>query len=136
MDVIVYMQDGDLHRITPAIVKDVPKGADYKVLDNASMPSHKLRNAWKLNTDRVDIDIPKGKEIAHAIRREAREIALKDNVELIKSDSAGIPLKAGSKSVAVAKAENSAYMEIDNAMQIEIDAATTENKILNAINGI
>ena len=147
MDVIAYTaENGDLHIDVPnysqghtieSVSKtDAVPNSGHKIVDSTKMPNRLLRNAWKLNTDRVDIDIPKGKEIAHSLRREARENALKDNVDLIKSDSAGIPLKAGSKSVAVAKSENSAYMEIDNAMQIEIDAATTESTLLSAINGI
>jgi hypothetical protein len=98
------MQDGKLNRITPyyaggftveSELKLVPQGVTGKVVDSTKMPSRLLRNAWKLNADKVDIDIPKGKEISHSLRRAARETALKDNIEIMKQGNAGIPLKAG-----------------------------------------
>jgi hypothetical protein len=143
MKVIVFMKDGDLHRVIPApgrtadsldINKVVPSGATHKIIEN-DMPSHILRNAWKLSGSEVSVDIPKGKVIAHELRREKRAEALSENIEIIKQDAAGIPLKAG-QSAATAKSENTAYMVKDDKAQSDIDAATTATNLLSALSGV
>jgi hypothetical protein len=142
MKVLVYMEDGNLCRVTPAhgytvddCIKDVPSGIPYKEVNNSDMPSHILRNAWTLNSNKVDIDIIKGKHIAHDIRREKRAEALADNIEIIKQDAAGIPLKDG-QSAATAQAENNAYMVIDDQTQVDIDNSANEADILSALESL
>jgi hypothetical protein len=143
MDVIAYAEEnGNLsiviphyaagHTIESVSKTDAVPDSGHKIVDSTKMPSRLLRNAWKLNADKVDIDIPKGKEISHSLRRAARETALKDNIEIIKQGNAGIPLKAG-QSVETAQSENAAYMLIDDANQVSIDNATNESDLLAVI---
>ena len=105
-----------------------------KIVDSDSLPNRVLRDAWgqDSNGDSV-VDIKKGQIVAHEIRREKRTEAMKENIELIKTDSAGIPLKAG-KTATKAKSENAAFKkDIDDVMQTAIDAAQSESGLLKAI---
>ena len=62
MKVIVYELDGNLCRVTPApnftiedVVKDVPEGVSYEIVENDLLPEAKYRNAWKLENKNVVI---------------------------------------------------------------------------------
>ena len=140
MKVIAYSVNGECHQVIPAngftaeqVVKDVPEGVPYKLVETANNPSRVLRGAWKLNNSAVDLDIDKGKEIAHEIRRDKRTEAMKENLELIQKDAAGIPLAPG-ENVATAKQANAAYKsDIDDVMQEAIDAASDESGLLSAL---
>jgi len=106
-----------------------------KIIDSETLPSRALRDAWVQDSkgDSV-VDIPKGKLIAHEVRREKRTEAMKINLELIQKDSMGIPLAAG-KTATKAKSENAAYKkDIDDKMQTTIDAAKDESGLLKALN--
>lgn len=133
MEVIVYQIEGKVYRITPVDLNAVPQGVDYKILDNDLMPSHILRNAWKLNGDLVEVDITKGKEVAHEIRREKRDSVMSANLALIEKDAMGIPLKAG-ESAANSKSQNNQYKKnVDDVAQSEIDNALNEDDLVAAL---
>ena len=141
MEVLIYEVNGVLHRVVPSpdvsmavvIKRSIPEGVEFKTMDNDTMPSHVFRNSWKVSADKVVLDIPKAKEIAHVIRREKRDEAMKANIELIQKDAMGIPLKA-SESVVDAKKANADYKkDIDDVMQTTIDAAKSESGLLGAL---
>jgi hypothetical protein len=96
------------------VLKAVPHGADYEVVDVADVPSDRtFRNAWNRNGKQVGVDLDKAKGITHDKRRAKRaaEFAPLD-VE------ATIPAKA-----AQAEAARQAIRDKHAAMQTEIDAA-------------
>ena len=66
MKVIIYELDGDLCRITPVngftaedVIKDVPPGVNYKIVENDSLPDARKRHQWKLEGDQVVLDATK-----------------------------------------------------------------------------
>jgi hypothetical protein len=143
MEVIVYMKDGNLCRVTPApnltveqVIKDVPKGVTHKIVDGTKMPSYIIRNAWKLDGDSVQIDLVKGKEEAHSHRRFKRTEMLEANTAILAKNGAGIPLSP-SENAADAASENASYMsDVDDVAQTAIDAATNESELLSALSDI
>lgn len=66
--VIVYELEGTVRVVYPindinsVIVKDVPKGVPYKIIDKKDIPNRRFRNAWML-TDKVTVNIVKAREI-------------------------------------------------------------------------
>ena len=72
MQVIVYKTETGIAIITPAhsiaeAMKDIPKGAEYKIVDESELPKDRTyRNAWKYNltidnTKKARIDIERAK---------------------------------------------------------------------------
>lgn len=123
---ILFSQpDGTVAVIVPApgvsledVLKAVPEGAEYEVVDVADVPSDRtFRNAWFHDTtpapQKVGIDIDKAKGVCHDKRRAKRaaEFAPLD-VE------ATIPAKA-----AQAEAKRQQVRDNHAALQAEIDAA-------------
>lgn len=95
-------------------------GVFHGVVDTAMIPSERtFRNAWKLGAGKVEHDISKCKEIAHAKRRTDRAEAFKPlDIE------ATIPAKA-----AQAEALRQQIREKDAMRQAAIDAATTVEQL-------
>ena len=113
------------HSIEQLAQKDVPAGASFKIVDVSEIPSDRLfRDAWVINGEKVDHDITKAKDIAHAMRRESRAKEFSPfDVE------ATIPSKASAAETArQAVREKYAVMQtvIDSSSSIfEIKAALT-----------
>ena len=144
MKVIIFEKDGEacIHapytdngitcesQLNSKDFKDSTNNAELYIQDDSEFPSKILFNAWEIKNKKMALNIPKGKEVAHTIRREKRTIALADNIEQIKQDSAGIPIKGNAQTL---KNENAAYMsDIDDVSQLAIDAATNEAELLEA----
>lgn len=113
--------------------RNIPKNVPFEKVEHDSLPSTVLRGAWKLNGSSVDVDIPKGKEIAHGVRRSKREEFMADNSDLIQRDSIGIPLKPGQSATAAKLANKNYKQDVDDVMQVAIDAATDEAELLTAL---
>jgi len=144
MKAVVYTTDEGLSRIAEQNgwsaekileTHTFPDGSNPRIVDNNSMPSHVLRDAWRDSGDIVDIDMPKSRDIANNLRREARELIFAPNSELILNDTMGIPLKKG-QSVAAAKKANADYKKIDDEIQLSIEAANNESELIEIINDI
>ena len=77
MKKIIYKTETGIAIITPAhsiaeAMKDIPKGAEYKIVDESELPQDRTyRNAWKYD---FTIDSVKAAEI-DAKRAEAAELA-------------------------------------------------------------
>jgi hypothetical protein len=103
----------------------VPVSVAFEVINIAAVPSDRtFRNAWKRDpVKKIDIDIPKAKEITHERRRAKRadEFAPLD-IE------ATIPAKA-----AAAEAARETIRQKYAAMQIEIDGCTTAEQLKTII---
>lgn len=141
MDVIIYKEGDAVHRVVCAegvdinaeAIKVVPNGVTFKILDNDSMPSPVLRNAWDFDGGAVSVDLVKGKAVCNEIRRDKREEYMKENLELIQKDAAGIPL-APAQDVAAAKQDNADYKAtVDDVAQTAIESATNESELLAAL---
>ena len=78
MQKIVYKTETGIAIITPArsiaaAMKDIPKGAEYKIVDESELPQDRTyRNAWKYD---LTIDSVRAAEI-DTERAEAAEIAV------------------------------------------------------------
>lgn len=145
MKVIVYQnpETGIASRIVPApginaesLVKKVPTGVSYKIVDNAAMPNSVLRDSWVFDGRSVSVDVEKGKGVANQIRRLHREEYMKGNLAVIEKAAVGIPLKAG-ESASRSKSDNAAYKkDVDDITQAEIEAALTEDDLLTALTNL
>ena len=71
---IIYEKSGNLHVVIPAhdwegtldelASKDVPNGANYRIVETDSLPADRyFRNAWKDDGAKVDVDMPKARNI-------------------------------------------------------------------------
>jgi hypothetical protein len=141
-EVIVFMKDGVLNRVTPyyaggftvqSEMKAVPQGAAHLITDGSKMPHKLLRNAWKIAGSKVGVDIEKGKLVCHSKRRLQRDEALKANTAILTKMGAGIPLSPY-ENAATAASENAAYMVIDDAAQVSINESTTANQLVAVLN--
>ncbi len=85
MNIIYKNQDGSIVVFTPTqealgmltpediAQRVVPKGSDYQIVDPSALPTDRtFRDAWEINTNTIDVNISKAKEISHSKRREAR----------------------------------------------------------------
>lgn len=112
------------HAIEELAQKDVPTGTNYKIVDVSEIPSDRLfRDAWVINGEKVDHDITKAKNIAHAMRRESRakEFAPLD-VEVT------IPLRTSA-----AETARQVIREKYAVMQINIDGSETIESLKTAV---
>ena len=94
--------------------KDVPPGAQWQVVDVATIPTDRVfRDAWKINGAAIEHDLVKAKEIAHARRRDMRQ------GEMAPLDlEATIPAKA-----VAAEAARAVLRTKYDLMQTKVDAA-------------
>ena len=116
------------------LAKDIPEGAEnVRKITADDLPKNRVfRNAWDCDSKSLFVDMVKGKNIAHEIRREKRTKAFAPNLDVIDRASKGIPLKS-SESDSGAKSANASIKSDDDALQIQIDSATSEEDLLNAI---
>jgi len=121
MKIIYEQPNGVVAIIIPAgdvqdAIKDVPAGTPYEIVEDSVIPSDRtFRNAWKKNGKAVETDVAKAKDICHEKRRAKR------SEEFAPLDvKATIPAKA-----AQAEAARQAVRDKYDAIQVEIDAATT-----------
>jgi len=107
--------------------KDVPAGVEYQVVDASEIPVDRtFRGAWVAGQGRVEHDIGKCKEIAHARRREMRDAEFKPHDDAIAKQIPG-------KDAASAESARQAIRGKYDAMQINIDAAATVDEIKAAL---
>jgi hypothetical protein len=62
------ISDSDLQKM---VMKQA--GVTCKVMDAEALPNRTFRSAWKQNSAKVVVDIPKAKELTHIARRTARD---------------------------------------------------------------
>jgi hypothetical protein len=115
--------------------KDSTNNAELYIQDDTEFPSKILFNAWEIKNKKMAVNIPNAKLLAHDLRRDKREEALKANTAILTKNGAGIPL-AANENAATAASENAAYMLIDDAAQVSIDASTSEADLLSALSDI
>jgi len=83
MEIIKYKTETGVVIIYPAIIKDVPKGTDYEIIDDTELPDRHFRDAWKYD---LSIDIKKAKEIQKKyIIRDFTQIDLINKSEEVKT---------------------------------------------------
>lgn len=100
---------------------------DYEIIQAAAIPVDRtFRNAWRISNKRVEVDIPKAREIAHALRRQMRADALRPLDEVIMKQIPGTDLQA-------AEAQRQAIRDNDAKVQAAIDYATSTDALLAAI---
>lgn len=130
MERIIYLaSDGNVAVITPVntelsieqiAAKDVPDGMAWQIVKTQDLPQDRIfRNAWAITGQAIGCDIPKAKQIAHVLRRRARDQAFAP-LDI----QATIPSQA-----AKAEADRAAIRTQDAALQESIDAALTETEL-------
>jgi len=72
---IGYIYSGsEFHSLEEIAVLDVPKGAEWKIIDEEELPADKtFRDAWVWNDGKVDVSLEKAKEIVKDWLRKLRE---------------------------------------------------------------
>lgn len=133
MERIIYSApDGRVAIVVPAnsvseALKDVPAGIEYEIVPLDQIPSDRFfRNAWVKGTGRVDIDLPKAKEIGHEVRRRLRAEEFAPYDEVIAKQIPGNDLLAAEQARADIRLKYSLIQEA-------IDLATTPEQIKAAI---
>jgi len=128
---IIYpTPDGGVAIIVPApgvsaadVLKDVPPGVVYEIVDVATIPSDRtFRNAWEKAGNQIQHNLTKAKEIAHEKRRikRAEEFAPLDIESTIPAKAAG------------AEAARQLIRDKYAAMQVAIDAAADVDALKSA----
>lgn len=142
---LFFMQDGYLCEVIPAenfsvddmkVGRDIPENVTSQKVEHDTLPDPILRGAWKLNGSNVDVDMVKGKEVCHTIRREKRDEFMADNLEIIQKNAVGIPLAPGEDATAAANANAAYKSDVDDVAQNAIESATSESELLSAIAGL
>ena len=96
---IIYKDAEGLKQIVPSIhykgtmeelaIKRVPKGLDYKIIDESELPDREFRNAWDYdfsNDDPIEINIDKAKEIKKdKLRIERKSLLEALDIEVMKN---------------------------------------------------
>jgi hypothetical protein len=130
--IILYNDNVGLNIVYPALEcgltveeiaqKDIPKEFEYRIVENTVLPaSGKFRQAWVSTPDLtgVVVDFVKAKEVAHQMRRWAREKALNPLDTLVNYNISNptklAEIEANRESIRIANAE----------LQIAIDGAST-----------
>lgn len=136
--VVFTRADGGVSIITPNPYIDIQQHIDEliakgdidpvdvpQIVNIADMPSdRKFRDAWTISGNKCVVDMAKGKEIAHAKRREKR------SAEFAPLDTeATIPAKANE-----AEAKRQAVRDKYASIQAEIDSCSTPEQLHAVIN--
>ena len=104
--------------------KDVPNGVTFEIVDTSAIPTERtFRNAWRKNGKAVQTDMPAAREIAHTMRRGARDEEMK-------------PLDVQATIPSQAQAAEAARQIVRDKyadVQIAIDASTNEGELLAAM---
>ena len=122
-----------LSRLTPeefldwVMKKDVPMDAvNPRLIEESELPSQErdFRDAWKDNGARVEVDMPKAREIHLNRIREKRNAKLAElDVEVLKNLSKP-------SEVARLEQEKQALRDLPETIQSQLDAATTASELL------
>lgn len=133
MNRIIYTNDfGGVSVIIPTesvelALKDVPEGVPYEIISTSDLPSDRFfRNAWVKGSGKVDIGLPKAKEIGHQVRRQKRAEEFAPYDEVIAKQIPG-------NNAAQAEAARQAIRDKYATMQAAIDAAATPDEIKAAL---
>jgi hypothetical protein len=133
MNRIIYTNEtGGVSIVVPAqsvglALKDVPEGVAYEIVSTDDIPSDRFfRNAWVKGSGKVDIDLPKAKEIGHQARRQKRAEEFAPYDEVISKQILG-------NNAAQAEAARQAIRDKYATMQAAIDAAATPDEIKAAL---
>lgn len=125
-NVSVIVPTGELS-IQEVAAKDVPQGVAYEIVDASVIPSDRFfRAAWKLGNGCVEHDLDQCKTIGHEKRRAMRAEEFKPHDEVI-------ALQIPGKNAAAAETERQKIRTKYEAMQNQIDAATTPEEIKSAL---
>ena len=113
------------------VIKAVPTGAHYEVVDADAIPSDRtFRNAWYHDTtpepQKVGVDIVKAQDIAHEKRRAKRAEEFAPHDEVIMKQIPGVD-------AAEAEAARTAIRAKHDAIQAEIDAAADHSELKTII---
>lgn len=135
---IVYTQDsGYAALVVPTgeiplegvIEKDIPRGAEYKVMAMSELPDdHTFFDAWVLSDIGIEYDMVKARDIGHAIRRAARAEEFGPYDEVIMKQ---IP---GADNAAAEEARQQIRLKYA-LIQDAIEAASTIDQIKSALGG-
>ena len=133
---VIYEQDGGVVILHPAknsgltieqiAEKDVPPGYAYQIVqDDALRGDRAFRNAWRLAGSEVITDLSVAQEIAHELRRTARdsEFLPLDRLATIQSETAKV------------ETQRQTIRDKYAAIQTDIDAAATEAELKAIIEG-
>ena len=113
--------------IEDVILKDLPDGVEYEIVDADDIPSDRtFREAWVIGDGHIDCDLDKCKTIGHAMRRTAREAEFKPHDDVI---SKQIPGNDAIAAEAARQLIRNKYSDIQDA----IDAAKTPDEIKLAL---
>ena len=120
-------EDGGLSIIIPApgvaqedAAKAVPRGLGYEVVQAHAVPIDRtFRDAWELNGSSVAYNLEKSKAIAHNMRRAARAMEFVPLDVMATIPDVALKAEEGRQTI----------REKYNAMQVDIDAATTVQQL-------
>lgn len=108
-------------------LKDVPEGVPYEIVDETDIPDDRFfRGAWVANGAAVEVDLPKAKEIGHALRRQQRaeEFAPYDDI---------IAKQIPGADAAEAEAKRQEIRDRYAVIQDAIEVASTPDEIKTAL---
>jgi len=109
------------------VLKDVPEGTPYEIVDAADIPSDRFfRGAWVANGAAVDVDLDKAKDIGHDKRRAKREEEFAPFDAIIMKQIPG-------NSAEEAEASRQAVREKYALIQDAINVAETTDEIKSAL---
>lgn len=108
------------------MAKDVPAGKQGVVVKADSLPKDTFRNAWEVVSNRVDINLPKAKTIAHEKRRDIRGRKLKPLDEQI-------AFQLPNANPQTVEQQRAAIRNKDAQVQADIDKAATADELENIL---
>lgn len=136
---LVYTRpaDGGVSVVVPApgtteqeAAAAVPAGVSYRKIAVDEVPADRtFRDAWVEEGGVIDHDLDKVKEIAHGMRRAAREAELKPLDDVIAKQIPG-------RSAQDAEAARAAIRAKYAAAQVEIDAAKSVDEVRAALEAV
>jgi len=104
------------------------------VLQDGSLPDGRLFRAWDMDSDgNVTVDIAKGKELLHNVRRAKRAKQFESDLDVLDRKAKGIPLASGESSETALASMTSYKEDTDDVRQAAIDAAVTEQDLVELI---
>ena len=135
MTKIIYSNpDGSVSIVIPTgsiddAKKAVPSGVSYEIVEDNKIPTDRtFRNAWVKGSGVVTEDLTKAKVIAHATRRDKREVEFKPYDDI---NSKQIPGQSASDAETARAAIRTKYA----TMQTDIDKANDIAGIKTALGG-
>jgi hypothetical protein len=121
--VAVIIPTGELP-IEEVAAKDVPQGVSHEIVTVDAIPSDRtFRNAWTKGSGKVEVDLPKARDIAHDRRRAARAEEFAPHDEVIAKQIPGVDATAAEAARQVIRDKYAQVLEA-------IDAASTVEELL------